>query len=120
MVVIKLDNGKDISGGVTYVRGGKGYVERDAYMELQDLEAGEYLFFVEIDWQPASGEWTFSATSYGESDVAFKRDLSASYSREEILRKAYTAKALAGEFEGLKVTDMADKGAPNIRRYQSG
>ncbi len=50
MVIIKLDNGKDLTGGVTYVQGGKGYVERDAYLELQDLEAGEYLLLVEVDW----------------------------------------------------------------------
>jgi len=119
MVVMRLENGRDLTGEVRYICGGKGYKERDAYIELPDLEEGEYLFYVEMEWEASTAVRSFCATCYGASKVVFQEDVASSYSQEEVLRKVYTAKALGRHFAGLKVTDMADKGAPNIRRYQS-
>ena len=72
-----------------------------------------------MDWEASTAERSFCATCYGASKVVFQEDVASSYSQEEVLRKAYTAKALGRYFDGLKITDMADKGAPNILRYQS-
>jgi hypothetical protein len=50
MILLKLNNGSDLSGGVTYITGNKGFEDRDAYLELKDLDLGTYLFFVEMEW----------------------------------------------------------------------
>ena len=50
MILLKLNNGVDLTKGVTYITGSKGYEDRDAYLELKDLALGTYYFFVEFDW----------------------------------------------------------------------
>ena len=86
MVILGLENGKDLTGGVSYIRGGKGYKERDAYIELQRLEKGEYLFYVEMDWEENVVASSFCVTCYGASKVTFHEDLAKSHSQEEVLR----------------------------------
>lgn len=51
MILLKLNNGKDLTEGVTYITGNKGFEDRDAYLELKDLDLGTYYFFVEMEWQ---------------------------------------------------------------------
>ena len=116
---MRLKNGQDLSGEIEYICGGNGYKERDAYLELPQLKAGDYLFYLEIDWDENTVNRSVCATCYGASRVAFEADWSEKYSKEEVLRTAFTAKALGGNFAEVKVRDMASKGAPNIRRYQS-
>lgn len=95
MILLKLNNGKDLSGGVTYIRGDKGYEDRDAYIELKELDLGTYYLFVEMDWQKTTAEEdrVYSVTSYGESDVLFEKDMQSEQPKEQFLKIAFMAKA---------------------------
>ena len=35
MILVRLNNGQDLNDGVTYIKGDKGFYERDAYLELE-------------------------------------------------------------------------------------
>lgn len=50
MILMRLNNGQDLEGGVTYIMGGKGYRERDFHLEVENLEAGTYFFLCEMEW----------------------------------------------------------------------
>ena len=50
IIVVKLNNERDMSKGVTFIKGTKGYQERDAYLELPNLDKGVYYAYVEMDW----------------------------------------------------------------------
>jgi hypothetical protein len=120
MILLKLNNGTDMSGGVTYISGNKGYEDRDAYVEIKNLEMGTYYYFVEMDWQKTTSEEDrrFNVTCYGCSDVLIEKDLQADFAKEEILRIAFIAKAdRASEFGDITVTDFADEGAPGVKKF---
>jgi len=77
MILLKLNNGKDMSDGVTYIQGNKIYEDRDGYVEVKNLELGTYYYYVEMDWQESTEEKDrkFNITCYGCSDVLFEKDL---------------------------------------------
>ena len=50
MILMKLKNFQDISGGVEFIAGGKGYKDRDAYLEVPSMKQGVYYLFVEMEW----------------------------------------------------------------------
>ena len=88
MIVAKL-NGRSLSDGLTYIKGGKGadlirdfpnhfscprqlcagFLDRDAYIECDSLQAGNYYFFIEMDWSDHIPDDCFSATCYGPGQV---------------------------------------------------
>ena len=84
MIVAKL-NGRSLSDGLTYIKGGKGadlinyfscscqlyagFLDRDAYIECDSLLAGNYYFFIEMDWSDHRPDDCFSATCYGPGQV---------------------------------------------------
>lgn len=76
-----------------YVRGVKGFRERDTHVEFENLEQGEYSLFIEVDWEPETEERVFCATSYGKSKVEFG-ECNSETPRVEILKKIFKAKAL--------------------------
>lgn len=111
MILLKLNNGKDLSGGVTYINGNKGYEDRDAYVELKELDLGTYYFFVEMDWQKSTAEEdrVYCVTSYGASDVFFEKDMQSEHPKEDILKMAFMAKAdRATDFADITVSDFGD------------
>jgi hypothetical protein len=120
MILLKLNNGKDLAGGVTYIAGAKGFEDRDTHFEHKNLELGTYYFYVEMDWQDTTIEEDrrYNVSSYGCSDVLFEADLQGDYAKEEILKIAFLAKAeRAGEFSDITVTDFGDEGAPALKKY---
>lgn len=50
MFLVKVDTEGDKLKIVKYVKGTAEVRERDTYLECDDLEAGEYMLFVEVDW----------------------------------------------------------------------
>lgn len=120
MILLKLNNSKDMSQGVTYITGSKGFEDRDAYVELKHIESGTYYFYVEMDWQKSTAEEdrVYCVTSYGKSDVLFMKDHQADHPKEEILKTAFMAKAdRAAEFSDITVTDFSVEKAPKIKKY---
>ena len=47
---MKLNNGKDLDGGIQFCKGKTGIAQRDTYLNFNTLEAGVYYIFVEVDW----------------------------------------------------------------------
>ena len=59
--------------GLVYIKEQNQISLRDTDMELENLEAGEYLIFVSIDWKNFPEEDRFfNVTSYGEGTNVFR------------------------------------------------
>jgi hypothetical protein len=46
---MKLLNNKNCEGGVQFIGGDKGFMQRDTYIELQNIPRGSYYIFVDMD-----------------------------------------------------------------------
>ena len=77
VILLKLNNGKDISEGVTYISSGKGFEDRDVSFEQKNSELGTYYFYVEIDWNEKTIEEdrVFNVNNYGFSDIFFEQEM---------------------------------------------
>lgn len=119
MILIKLNNSHNMEGGVTYIKGQKGFKERDSHMHIESLEAGTYFFYVEMEWvtQESYDEYKFTVTSYGCGALKFMSELHEAFTRSQVLEKAFMSKALIGGNEHIKESDMSEKGAPAIKLY---
>ena len=53
------------------IKGKSDIKSRDCFVQCQNLEAGTYHIFCEIDWLPVTEEKTFAVTSYGKDTVDF-------------------------------------------------
>ena len=117
-ILMKLNNGDNLDGGVTYIKGQKGFKERDFHMNIKDLDSGTYFLFVEMEWvvQDSYSEYQFTATSYGCGQVSFIEELHDSFSREQVLEAAFLSKAQIG-CDNITESNMEEKGAPNITLY---
>jgi len=52
-MIMKLNNGKDAKDGVEYVAGCVSEkLKRDIYLTVTSMDAGQYVFFIEVDWHP--------------------------------------------------------------------
>ena len=54
-----------LAGEVTYIKGIKQERTRDTYLSFEDLKAGEYYLYTEIDWLLNTTDRSFVVTSYG-------------------------------------------------------
>ena len=103
--MVKLNNNKDPADGVTYIDGCVNHkFYRDVYLEIEEVAPGNYAIFVEMDWDQSATEHlpelSYCISSYGIHNVLFsEEDYSGSYSKEFILEKALTSKALSGKFD---------------------
>lgn len=115
---MKSSNGEDISDGVEFIAGDKGYFERDTYLELGNVSSGTYFVYVEMEWQqPERNSFIadslgkvedlyFNVTSYGRSAVTFEGEQEAFYDQLQILEGVFTAKATRGG-DGIDAKDMS-------------
>jgi len=63
-------------GQLVYIQGKTGTETRDTHAELENLEVGQYLIYVSIDWNentPKKDRF-FSISSYGEEGVELSID----------------------------------------------
>ena len=63
---MKLNNGIDLSEGLTYIRGGRSNGGRDYNMRIEISEPGTYGVFVEMEWSNPEiyNECEFTITNY--------------------------------------------------------
>jgi len=117
--MMKLTDAQGISSGVTFIKGTKGYQDRDTYIEVDDLEKGTYYLFVEMEWNDAtpSAERCFNVTDYGPGKTSFFADEAGAYSLEKVLCEVYLSKA-SQRPEDVEVKPMVSKKAPLITRYE--
>ena len=125
IMLLKIDTDKtDIDNDgdnleIDYVAGTQSW-DRDTHIEVDDLEKGEYYVYVELDWNENTTETNFVATCYGCSKSVYTRNEKALYPKELVLQNAMRCKAFHDHSndETITTVTMADKGAPNIKKYK--
>ena len=119
---------------IEFMGGTKAFQERDAYVELQNVQPGTYYVMVELELAQAEGEMsmatmgsgvtpvaaaakTFCVNCYSDHPVRFKGDISHLHTIDHILQQAFISKSHKYP-ETLKLTDMAETNTPEIMRYE--
>jgi len=80
IVVIKLEvpAAAHLDCGCEYIGGSKGFMDRDAYIELKDIEKGSYLVCVEMELHTNENYEQYGkeicCTSYGPGNTNIVRD----------------------------------------------
>jgi hypothetical protein len=113
MILMKLNNGETLDGGVTYIKGNKGIMVRDAHTHVE-LDVGCYAVFAEMDWNENNfyTENNYCITRYGHGLDDFE-DITFMYAKEQILESAFRSAYELG-IGTVKTKTLADKGAPDI------
>ena len=60
---------------------------------MENLEKGEYLVYIEMDWNESTEDNEFCSTCYGASRTFYLRDEKSLFDKNDILRKIYASKA---------------------------
>lgn len=97
-MVLQLVNGTDLYGGVRFIKGGKGFEARDAYVECGELKQGTYYVFAEMEWNSHAtpADKFFNLTCYGAGQTVLQEsDLSTKYTKLQILEEAFKQKSLS-------------------------
>jgi len=97
-MVLQLVNGTDLYGGVRFIKGGKGFEARDAYVECGELKQGTYYVFAEMEWNSHAtpADKYFNLTCYGAGQTVLQEsDLSTKYTKLQILEEAFKQKSLS-------------------------
>ena len=89
---------------VKYIKGVQGW-DRESHAEIQNLEKGEYLVFVEMDWNENTEDHEFCVTCYGSSRTFFLRDEKTLFDKQDLLRKAMVSKSNQ-MLEGVTMVDF--------------
>ena len=115
--MVKSANDFDIEDGVQYMKGMYGHWERDYYIENENIEQGKYFVFVEIDWHDSvyDDEKIFSIVTYGKGYSSIV-DETENFEKSSFLKQTFISKLDVNQ-DGLLISDMNQKGAPNIKRY---
>ena len=77
-IVFKATDPNNLLRGCEFIKGVGGQ-KRDEYIELNDLEAGEYFVFVQMEWDESSTcleKKEISISCYGQGDVTFSNEMS--------------------------------------------
>ena len=74
--MVRCDNGELQDGQIEFIKGTKGYQDRDTYVEIENCQKGKYYVFVEMDWDPYvlknKDEAWFSLTCYGPGTTSLR------------------------------------------------
>ena len=67
MILMRLNNDKNVDSGVRYVNSSSGgRPRRDHYLDIKNLEAGTYYMFLEMQWEKENySKNTFVLSTYG-------------------------------------------------------
>ena len=125
IIVMKLLNNQDMKNGVTFLKGTKGYQERDTYIEFDNLNRGTYYAYVEMEWHDSVTyeQRQFNITNYGQGKTIFKGDqdtfkyTNGTDQYEQILFQAFHSKCQQ-QMDDIQVTNMEEKRAPLITKYE--
>ena len=87
IIVLNEANFEQVYGGI------QGFQDRDAYLEIDHLDSGNYLLFIEMEWHettPNGNGNSIAATCYGEcGSVQFGADRAAQFPMVEVLDKVF-------------------------------
>lgn len=116
-IVVVRTVGGTLESGVVFVKGEKGFVERDAYVELGEIGVGTYYICVEMEnhtnetWDKFGSH--ICVTNYGPGVTTFQGDESSRYPVAQVLEAAFESKIRKNP-EGMKRSTMEGNGAPEI------
>jgi hypothetical protein len=92
--VVRCDNGELQDGQIEFIKGTKGYQDRDTYVEIENCQKGKYYVFVEMDWDPYvlknKDEAWFSLTCYGPGTTSL-REING-LNKVQVLKTIFTSK----------------------------
>lgn len=120
IIVVQLVNGVDLSGGVRFISGDKGYEARDAYVECGEIKMGTYLIYVEMEWGTIPNQKFFNVTCYGAGNTTFEPSTLAC-TKFEFLEASFKAKCF-GWYDAIQSQDTQRelrKEVPLITRFSS-
>lgn len=111
---MKLNNSVDFDDGLTYIKGSCG-TERDTFIDIQDLRAGTYALFAEVDWNESQDqrEYAYVITRYGLG-AAELNDITDWESRYQVLFRLFSADSQKGVSGLMAHSNMNWYGAPRI------
>ena len=123
IIVVRLRNSRNFNDGIEYINGSKTFQQRDAFVELGSVPSGTYYIIVEIEYDKQniySMQYGSEVciTNYGAGTTTFGGDDSGLVSLERILHYAFISKINQNP-PRLKISDMSQRGAPDIIRYES-
>ena len=101
---------------IKYIQGVSGW-DRETHVMVENLDKGEYLIYVEMDWNQNTEDQEFCVTCYGASRTFFMRDEKTLFDKNELLRKVMASKC-SQNLEGVTIIDFASQGAPEIKKYK--
>ena len=115
--MVRCKNNYDMTDGLIYMKGLYEHWERDYYIELQDVEVGKYLAYIEFDWHETvlPSQKYFSVTCYGPGKTVI-HNVTKEFDKVEFLSQVFLAKLKQSE-RGLHKTNFQDKGAKDIERF---
>ena len=117
IVVVRAVQGS-LDQGVVFIKGQKGFMDRDAYVELGEIGPGTYYICVEIELHTNENYERYGSeicvTNYGPGSTTFYNDERTKYPASQVLEAAFTHK-IKKYPDGMKMSDMGDKGAADIK-----
>jgi hypothetical protein len=99
------------------MQGAQGW-DRETYIHFTELPRGEYLIYVELDWNESTVDPEFCVTCYGASRTFFLRDEKSLFDQIKILELAYASKAVQ-QLDGVTCQSFGDRDAHDIRKYKA-
>jgi hypothetical protein len=101
---------------IKYITGKQGW-ERDTWVEVKNMEEGDYYLYVEHDWPEKQEHTEFAVSCYGQAKSFFLRDEKSLFSKEKIIEMFLTSQALEGKCENMQTKSFESQGADNLNRY---
>jgi hypothetical protein len=92
-------------------------MDRDGYLELEEVDAGTYHFFVEMEYHDTcTSDLSMSLTCYGPKGVSLGKETSSRHRISDVLSTAWCSK-VKQKMEDITTTDMNERGHPEIKRH---
>lgn len=116
IVVVRTVAGT-LESGVVYIKGNKGFMDRDTYVELGEVGPGTYYVCVEMELHTNENFERYGSnicvTNYGPGNTTFGNDDSAKYPVSQVLEAAFTSKMkkFPGEMEKSDMSEQDANGA---------
>lgn len=95
IIVVRAVQGS-LDQGVVFIKGGKGFMDRDAYIELGEVGPGTYYVCVEMELHTNKNYEKYGSsicvTNYGPGKTSFGNDENKKYPVTQVLEAAFTNK----------------------------
>ena len=77
-----------------YLNGNRSW-DRETHVHFENLKAGEYYVYIEMDWNETTEDLDFCATCYGASKSYFLRDEKQLFDKNSYLRSLFASRCIS-------------------------